>query len=124
MAAENDATKHDYMSIALEFDNGQDITWFWSVSMTEGESFPCPLPDWQHRETHIVLQSGDDGLGEWHSHSRPIHADYESSVGGEPPKKIVGAWIIGASVMNRQPAEAYFANAAVVEGDQRVEVFD
>ena len=124
VAAENDAGSHDYMSIALEFDNGQDITWFWSVSLPEGESFPCPLPDWQHRETHIVLQSGDEGLGEWHRHSRPVLADYEASVGGEPPRKIVAAWVIGASVFNRRPAEAYFADAAVVDGDRRVDVFD
>ena len=92
--------------------------------MPEGESFPCPLPDWQHRETHIVLQSGENGLGEWHQHSRPVLADYEDSVGGEPPKKIVGVWVIGATVFNRRPAEAYFTNAAVVEGESKVAVFD
>lgn len=124
VAAENTPATHDYMSIAVEFDNGQDITWFWSKNMPEGESFPCPLPDWQHRETHIVLQSGEQGLGEWHSHSRPILEDYASSVGGEPPERIVGVWIIGASVFNRQLAEAYFANATIVDGENRTDVFD
>ena len=71
-----------------------------------------------------MLQSGEEGLGEWHQHSRPVLADYDESVGGEPPARIVGVWVIGAAVFNRRPAEAYFANAAVIDGNVKVEVFD
>ena len=112
------------MSIALEFDNGQDITWFWSKRLPAGEMFACPLPDWHERETHIVLQSGEDGLGEWHSHSRPVLADYQAAVGGEVPERIVGAWVIGVAVFGRQPAEAVFANARISDGERSQAVFD
>jgi quinohemoprotein ethanol dehydrogenase len=124
LGPETDAATHDYMSIALEFDNGQDITWFWSAHLPEGEIFACPLPDWHERETHIVLQSGKDRLGEWHSHSRPVLADYDAAVGGEPPKRIVGAWVIATAVFGRQPAEAYFANARISDGERSHAVFD
>jgi mono/diheme cytochrome c family protein len=123
LGPETDAATHDYMSIALEFDNGHDITWFWSPHLPEGEMFACPLPDWNHRETHIVLQSGRSGLGEWHQHSRGVQADYAASVGGEIPKRIVGAWVIGVALFGRQPAEAYFANVRISDGESAVEVF-
>ena len=86
---------HDYMSIAIEFDNGQDITWYWSHSLAPETFYRCPLAGWDKVETHIVVQSGQDGLGEWHQHKRNIYTDYSTSVGGEMPKKIVGVWFIG-----------------------------
>lgn len=110
---ENEAANHDYVSLALEFDNGQDITWLWSAHLPVGETFRCPLPDWQARETHIVIQSGDAGLGQWHRHSRRVRADYEMAVGGDVPQRIVGVWFIATAVFGRQPAEAYFADIAV-----------
>ena len=124
LGPETDAATHDYLSIALEFDNGHDITWFWSAHLPEGEMFPCPLPDWQHRETHIVLQSGEEGLGEWHSHSRHVLADYQASVGGEMPGRIVGVWVIANALFGRQPAEAYFANARVTDGERSEPLFE
>ena len=124
LGPETDAATHDYLSIALEFDNGHDITWFWSAHLPEGEMFPCPLPDWQHRETHIVLQSGEQGLGEWHSHSRSVQADYQASVGGEMPTRIVGVWVIANALFGRQPAEAFFANARVTDGERSEPLFE
>jgi PQQ-dependent dehydrogenase (methanol/ethanol family) len=124
LGPETDAATHDYISIALEFDNGQDITWFWSAHLPEGEMFPCPLPDWQQRETHIVLQSGKQGLGEWHSHSRSVQADYQASVGGEMPTRIVGVWVIANTLFGRQPAEAFFANARITDGEKSVPLFE
>jgi hypothetical protein len=71
-----------------------------------------------------VLQSGEDGIGRWHSHSRPILQDYEASVGGEKPERIVGAWVIGVAVFGRQPAEAYFANARISDKGVSESLFD
>ena len=123
LGPETDAATHDYISIALEFDNGHDITWFWSPHLAEGTMFTCPLPGWHLRETHIVLQSGEQGLGEWHQHSRPVLEDYKASVGGELPGRIVGAWVIGVSLFGHQPAEAYFANAHIIDGEDSTPVF-
>ena len=63
------------------------------------------------------------GLGEWHKHSRPVLEDYKASVGGELPERIVGAWVIGVALFGRQPAEAFIANAVVVDGEESTPVF-
>ncbi len=113
---EDEAQFHDYMSIALEFDNGQDITWLWSKHLAAGHTFTCPLPWWDQRETHIVLQQGEEQLGSWHSHSRPVAADYRRAVGGGLPTRIVGVWFINAGLFGGPGGEAVFTNA-VITGD-------
>jgi hypothetical protein len=40
---EDRLTSHDYLSIAAEFDDGQDLTYFWSSSLPVG-AFRCPIP--------------------------------------------------------------------------------
>ena len=37
---------HDYLSLAMEFDNGRDLTWMWSAELPVGRAFRCPLPWW------------------------------------------------------------------------------
>ena len=100
VAPETSIVGHDYLSIALEFDNGQDLTWMWSKFLAEGTSFTCPLPWWSERETHYVLDSGFDGLGKWKSHSRNIFDDYAEAV-GRPSKKIVGIWLIANNLFSK-----------------------
>lgn len=121
---ETEAQYHDYLSIALEFDNGQDLTWFWSAHLEEGTEFTCPLPWWDQRETHIAVQSGGAGLGEWHSHTRSVLQDYKSAIGGEMPGRIVGVWVINSGVFGDKPGEAIFANIKVRNGSKVTEVFD
>jgi hypothetical protein len=123
LGPETDAGFHDYHSIALEFDNGQDITWFWSRELAPGTKFRCPLEGWKERETHLVLQSGSEGLGDWVTHRRPVLQDYVDAVGGEPPRRIVAVWFIANSFFGRRPGEAYFANVRLLDGDSSVEVF-
>jgi Protein of unknown function (DUF3047) len=41
---EDQLTSHDYLSIAAEFDDGQDLTYFWSSSLPVGKAFRCPIP--------------------------------------------------------------------------------
>ena len=119
MAPETSIVGHDYLSIALEFDNGQDLTWMWSKFLAEGTSFTCPLPWWSERETHYVLDSGSDGLGKWKSHSRNILDDYAEAVAGDPPKKIVGIWLIANNLFAKQDASASFRNITLMdEGEQ------
>jgi len=123
LGPETDPASHDYLSIALEFDNGQDLTWMWSKELPADSHFGCPLPWWDSRETHYVLQSGEEGLGEWFSHDRNVLDDYVAAVDGEPPSRIVGVWFIAVSVFGRQPGAASFANVAISNGDQRFKVF-
>ena len=124
IAPETTLPTHDYMSIAIEFDNGQDITWYWSHSLAPETFYRCPLAGWDKVETHIVVQSGQDGLGEWHQHKRNIYTDYATSVGGEMPKKIVGVWFIGNSLFGRRSADAEFANISVQDGNMRINVIE
>ena len=91
----------------------------WSRDLPAETIFKCPLPEWHHRETHIVLQSGVEGLNEWHGHTRSITDDYVAAVGGKVPQRIVGVWIITNAVFGLQPAEAFFANAVVSDGEAR-----
>jgi hypothetical protein len=121
---ETQAQYHDYLSVALEFDNGQDLTWVWSGHLEAGTEFTCPLPWWDQRETHIALQSGERGLGKWHSHTRPVLEDYQSAVGGESPQRIVGVWFINSGVFGDKPGEAIFANVKIRHGNQVTSVFD
>jgi hypothetical protein len=120
---ETQAQFHDYLSVALEFDNGQDLTWFWSRELPVGTHFECPLPGWGGKEYHWILQSGDEGLGEWFSYQRPVLADFRTAIGGEEPKRIVGIWFIANSLFGRQSAAASFADAVVINGEERTTIF-
>ena len=108
-AAEDTVPTHDYLSIAVEFDNGQDLTWFWSVAMTPGEVFRCPISHWHARETHMVLRSGDEGLEEWHREERKLLEDYKTAI-GDPPTRIVAVWLICVSNFGHGHAQGDFAS--------------
>jgi len=41
--AEDTVPSHDYLSIAVEFDDGQNITYFWSAALPPETVFRCPL---------------------------------------------------------------------------------
>jgi len=119
---ESEEEYHDYLSVAVEFENGQDITWFWSRFLEVEQGFRCPLYWWDERETHIVLQSGNEGLGEWYSHKRNILADYVAHVDGDVPERIVGVWFIATSLSDTA-ADAKFANVTLSGNGPDVAVF-
>ena len=123
LGPETEAGFHDYHSIAVELDNGQDVTWFWSRELAPGTQFRCPLQGWNERETHIVLESGERGLGDWVTHRRAVLADYRSAVGGEAPARIIAVWFIANSFFGKRPGEAYFANVRLLDGDRSIDVF-
>ncbi len=54
---EDSLTAHDYLAIAVEFDNGRDLAYMWSAALPEGKVFPCPLPWWGSRQTHHIVRS-------------------------------------------------------------------
>lgn len=105
---------HDYLSIAVEFDNGQDITYYWSAELPVGTGFRCPIPTWTGRETHVVIRSGEQGLGEWWCEERDVHRDYAEYIGGEMPSRIVKVWLIAVSFFQGREGHCRYADIAFV----------
>jgi len=118
---EDTAPSHDYLSIAVEFDNGRDITYYWSRSLPVGMGYDCPLPDWKDREYHIVIRTGEKGLGEWHDERRNLFDDYKHYL-GDPPGKIVRVWLIANSIFQRNPGICDYSDISLhgPEGETRV----
>lgn len=119
--SEDSLPTHDYLSLAVEFENGQDLTYYWSADLPVGTHFRCPLPNWDQRETHWVLRSGKEGLGEWQAEDRPLFADYREAV-GEPPARIVAVWLIAVSVFQKGEGIAEFAQVELVSSGGTVAV--
>lgn len=107
------AMTHDYLSIAAEFDNGQDLTYMWSAGLNAGHVFACPLDWWCDRETHWVLRSGDAGMGAWQTESRGLAADYAHAIGGALPTTVIRVWLIANSVFQRREGRARFKDIRV-----------
>ena len=119
---EDSLLSHDYLSVALEFDDGRDLSWFWSSSLPIGKSFACPIPQWTPRETHQVVRTGAAGLGAWQSERRAILADHAAAIGGATPRRAVAVWLIATSIFQHGLGEAEFADIAVESGGKTVEV--
>lgn len=106
---EDSIPSHDYLSIAVEFDDGWDLTYLWSCSLALGTGFVCPLPNWRHREFHVVARSGTAGLGQWHNEVRELQRDYARYL-GTPPSRVVRVWLIANSIFLRQLGAAQFSD--------------
>lgn len=107
------AFTHDYLSIAVEFDNGRDLTYMWSAGLPHDHVFRCPLGYWCDWETHWVLRSGEAGLGQWQSEIRNIAADYREALGDPLPQRVVRVWLIANSVFQRRHGLARFRRIIV-----------
>lgn len=107
------AFTHDYLSIAVEFENGRDLTYMWSAGLPEGHVFRCPLDWWCERETHWTLRSGPAGLGQWHSERRSIAADYAEALGEPLPARVVRVWLIANSIFQRGHGKGRFARIRI-----------
>ncbi len=113
---------HDYLSIAVEFDNGLDLTWMWSCALPVDTIFQCPLPWWDQRETHWVVRSGTQQLGQWLNERRSLLADYERAIGGTPPKNIVAVWLIANTAFQRGEGRCFYREIAISDAEGRVPV--
>jgi hypothetical protein len=109
---EDQLTSHDYLSIAAEFDDGQDLTYFWSSSLPVGKAFRCPIPRWTPLESHMVVRSGLADLGKWVSDERDVYADYKEHIGG-PAKSVVRVWLLGVSLFQRRPGSCRFGDMQI-----------
>ena len=105
---EDTLPSHDYLSIAVEFDDGQDITYYWSASLPAGKVYRCPLPTWKDKETHVVQRSGPAELGRWLDEERDLHQDYRSIIGG-PATSVVRIWLIANSLFQRGHGRCEYA---------------
>ena len=114
-AAEDSLPTHDYISVAVEFDNGRDLTWFWSAELAPERHFHCPIPGWNTCETHVVVRSGARDLGAWLGEERSVFADYQQAIGGALPTRIVAVWLLGVSVFQRGSGAAAFGDIAIVD---------
>ena len=119
---EDTALTHDYLSVALEFDDGQDLTWYWSCCLPEGFSYRCPLPHWRRRETHIVARTGTGGLGHWTDEERPVLADHQAAIGGPTPSRVVRAWLIAQTVPQAGRAAGEFSRIELADGHRTLRV--
>ncbi|MGE0486471.1 MAG: DUF3047 domain-containing protein [Gammaproteobacteria bacterium] len=105
---------HDYVSIALEFDDGRDLTWLWSSCLPVETWFACPVRAWSARETHWVARSGTTRAGAWVAETRDVHADVRDAL-GEVPGRIVACWLIAVASFHHRTARAAF-EAIVLAG--------
>jgi hypothetical protein len=120
--SEEIADTHDYLSVAVLFDNGQDISYVWSSGLEEGKSFRCPLPDWADKETHVVIRSDPSELGQWLSEERNLKADYARYIGGEMPSSITQVWLISNSFFQGGVGKARVANISIGSDKRREKV--
>ena len=111
---EDSLPTHDYLSIAVEFDNGRDITYYWSSALAVGTGYDCPLPNWAGKEFHVVVRSGDDGLGQWQSERRNLYDDYLQYM-GTPPARITRVWLIANSIFQRGEGACDYADIVLTD---------
>ncbi|MEQ8232222.1 MAG: DUF3047 domain-containing protein [Gammaproteobacteria bacterium] len=119
--AEDVSDSHDYVSIALEFDNGRDLTWIWSSCLPPEHHFACPIRAWSARETHLVVRSGEDDAGRWLDERRAVHADVTRAMGA-PPARIVAVWLIAVATFRHGRARAAFEDIRLERGGTRLAV--
>jgi hypothetical protein len=120
--AEDTLLTHDYMSVAVEFDDGRDLSYFWSVALPEETAYRCPLPHWRHREWHFVVRSGRAGLGQWHSEQRTLAPDRTRAIGGATPREVVRVWLIVTCVCAGGEARGSYADIELVDGGTTIRV--
>ncbi len=116
--AEDALAFHDYVSIAVEFDNGQDLTYLWSAALDPEFSFRCPISSWRERETHLVIRSGSEQSGCWINEERAIWHDYQRAI-GKPPARIVAVWLIAVCIFQHGAARAEYRDIQL-RGDAEV----
>jgi hypothetical protein len=110
--AEDKAPFHDYLSIGVKFEDGQDLTYIWSAALPPGKVFRCPLAGWDKVETHMIVASGTEGLGSWREFERDLAADYAAHIGG-PAKAISQIWLLAVTPFQRRRGACRYADIKI-----------
>ncbi len=116
---EDRVPSHDYLSVAVEFDNGRDLTYMWSAELAPETAFRCPIPRWSRRETHMVIRRGQAELGDWVNEERKIREDYSRAV-GSPPRAIVAVWLIAVGIFSHATGRCEYAGLELATGDRAI----
>jgi hypothetical protein len=112
---EDELNHHDYLSVAVEWESGKDVTYIWSAALPVGTVFKCPIPQWAPRETHVVVRSGTDEIGFWCEEQRNLYRDYVDIL-GERPGRIVAVWLIAVSIFQHGEGRAAFGPIRIDAG--------
>jgi hypothetical protein len=120
--AEDTLLTHDYMSVAVEFDDGRDLSYHWSVALPPETSYRCPLPHWRKREWHLVVRSGSAGLGEWQHEERTLAPDRDRAIGGATPREVVRVWLIVTCLAAGGEARGSYADIELTDGSTTMRV--
>lgn len=110
--AEDTLPTHDYLSIAVEFDDGQDLTYLWSAELPSETVFRCPIPSWTARETHVVVRTGLTDLGKLRHESRDVYADYHAYIQGSATG-IVSVWLIAVSLFQHGQGDCRYESISL-----------
>jgi len=113
---EDQVGSHDYLSIGIKFEDGQDLTYMWSQTLPQGEVFRCPLARWNGIETHMVIRSDKTDLGKWVSEERDVAADYAAHIGGSA-RALTHAWLLAVSVFQRRSGSCRYADIQLTTPD-------
>jgi hypothetical protein len=116
LVAEDRAPVHDYLSIGVKFEDGQDLTYIWSAELLKGKVFRCPLPQWSAVETHMIVATGAAGLRSWRPFERDVAADYAAHIGG-PAKAISHVWLLAITPFQRRRGACRYADIKVSTSD-------
>jgi hypothetical protein len=119
--AEDRLESHDYLSIAVEFDNGRDLTYYWSAELPFETGYHCPVPGWENRETHVVVRTGAETLGKWFEEERDLYADYLRYV-GDPPGAIVSVWLLAVTFFQRGEGQCEYGRIELANGSASLRV--
>lgn len=98
---ENELIAHDYLSVGVEFDDGQDFTYIWSHDLPVGTTFRCPIPRWTPIETHTVVRTGTRELGTWVNEEQDVFADYKKHIKGDA-RNILRVWLLAVTIFQRR----------------------
>lgn len=117
---EDTTITHDYLSLAIEFENGRDITYTWSWELPDEYGYWCPIPAWADREYHVVVRSGTSQLGQWLKEKRDLCKDYIHYIndGNEQkavPKQITRVWLIAGNRWQRYRGEMLIKQIKIME---------
>jgi hypothetical protein len=118
---EDTTPTHDYLSLAVEFDNGLDLSYYWSSTLPVEHFYACPLDNWKDKETHLVIRSGPDELGSWLQEDRDLAADYQRTI-GQPATRVVRIWFIAVSLFQRRTGRCQYADIRLSDGEQTLTV--
>jgi hypothetical protein len=70
----------------------------------------------------IVVATGKDGIGEWHSFSRDIAADYERAF-GEKPGRLIGVGVLTDTDNTGETVEAWYRDIQLIPNEPVADLY-